>query len=66
MTKGFLPISIVKEDRLEYYNALDKYAAQGELKEFADMIAALEEKELDWYLAHKNLLGGYWQYCVSV
>lgn len=54
MAKGFLPVSIAKEDRLEYYNALDKYAAQGELKEFTDMIAALEEKQLDRYLAHKN------------
>lgn len=52
MTKGFLPVSIAKEDRLAYYNALDQYAAHGELGDFADMIAALEDKQLDKYLAH--------------
>lgn len=50
--RGFLPISIAKEDRLDYYNALDKYAAQGELKDFTNMVAMLEEKQLDKYLAH--------------
>lgn len=52
MAKGFLPVSIAKEDRLAYYNALDQYAAHGELGDFADMIAALEDKQLDKYLAH--------------
>lgn len=37
---------------LGYYNALDKYAAKGILKDFTDMVAALEEKQLDKYLAH--------------
>lgn len=50
MGKGFLPVYIAKEDRLEYYNALDKYATHGELNDFADMIAILEEKKLDKYL----------------
>lgn len=49
--KGFLPISIAKEDRLPYYNALDKYAAHGEQEDFVEIIAALEEKKLDKYLA---------------
>lgn len=52
LAKGFLPVSIAKEDRLAYYNALDQYAAHGELGDFADMIAALEDKQLDKYLAH--------------
>lgn len=52
LSRGFLPISIAKEDRLDYYNALDKYAAQGELKDFTNMVAVLEEKQLDKYLAH--------------
>ena len=52
MVKGFLPVSIAKEDRLDYYNALDQYAAHGELGDFADMIAALEDKQLDKYLTH--------------
>lgn len=53
MAKGFLPISVAKEDRLAYYNALDQFAVHGELKNFADMIATLEEKQLDKYLAQK-------------
>lgn len=52
LSRGFLPISIAKEDRLDYYNALDKYAVQGELKDFTNMVAMLEEKQLDKYLAH--------------
>ena len=51
MGKGYIPISIAKEDRLEYYNALDKYALHGDINDFADMIAVLEEKQLDRYLA---------------
>lgn len=50
MNRGFLPVSIAKEDRLDYYNALDRYAAHGELKDFVDMIGALEERQLDRYL----------------
>lgn len=52
LSRGFLPISIAKEDRLDYYNALDKYAVQGELKDFTNMVAMLEEKQLDKYLVH--------------
>ena len=52
LSKGFLPVSIAKENRLDYYNALNQYAAHGELGDFADMIAALEDKQLDKYLAH--------------
>lgn len=51
LSKGFLPISIAKEDRLDYYNALDKYAVKVELTDFTDMIASLEEKQLDRYLS---------------
>ncbi len=28
---GFLPVSVSKEDKLDYYNALDKYASKGDL-----------------------------------
>lgn len=55
MAKGFLPISVAKEDRLAYYNALDQFAVHGELKDFADMIAALEERQLDKYLSQKPI-----------
>lgn len=50
MSKGFLPVYIAKENRLAYYNALDAYAAHGELEGFADMLALLEEKKLEQYL----------------
>ena len=48
----FLPVSVAKEDRLDYYNALDKYAAEGDLQPFMELVATLEEKQLDKYLAH--------------
>ena len=51
MISGFLPISIAKENRLDYYNALDKYAAEGILEDFTKMIAELEEVQLDKYIS---------------
>ena len=50
MINGYLPISVNKEDRLDYYNALEQYAAHGNLEPFADFVADLEEKQLDEYL----------------
>ena len=50
MYAGFLPVSIAKEDRLDYYNALEAYATLGNLEAFTDLIAELEEKQLDIYL----------------
>lgn len=50
MINGFLPISIAKENRLEYYNALEKYAVNGNLKQFTELIAELEEEQLDIYI----------------
>lgn len=50
LSQGFLPVSIAKEDRLNYYNALEKYAVDGDLQLFADLVAELEEKQLDLYL----------------
>lgn len=51
MARGFLPISIAKESRLEYFEALEAYAVDGNLTPFAEMVAALEEARLDEYLA---------------
>lgn len=51
MSGGFLPVSIAKENRLEYFDALEAYAVGGNLKPFADMVASLEETRLDEYLA---------------
>ena len=50
MINGFLPISIAKESRLEYYNALEEYAVNGNLGLFAELVAKLEEEQLDTYI----------------
>jgi Fic family protein len=50
MLHGFFPISIKKETRLEYFKALEEYAVHRDLHLFADMIAVLEEEQLDRYL----------------
>ena len=51
MKHGFLPISVNKEDKLDYFNFLEEYAVNGNLEPFADFIAVLEEKQLDEYLS---------------
>lgn len=51
MSGGFRPISIAKENRVEYFDALEAYAVHGDLEPFADMVARLEEIRLDEYLA---------------
>ena len=51
MKNGFLPISVNKEDKLDYFNFLEEYAVNGNLEPFADFIAVLEEKQLDEYLS---------------
>lgn len=50
MAHGFLPVSIAKEARLNYFSALEAYAVHRDLSPFADMIALLEEQQLDRYL----------------
>ncbi len=50
MSEEFLPISIAKESRLEYYNALEDYAVNGSLEKFTELIATLEEEQLDDYI----------------
>ncbi len=47
MRNEFLPVSINKEDRLEYFNLLEEYAVNSNLAPFADFIAELEEQQLD-------------------
>lgn len=51
MANGFLPVSIAKESRLEYFEVLEAYAVNGELQPFTEMIVSLEEQQLDEYLA---------------
>jgi len=47
MAYGFLPISIPKERRLEYFNTLESYAVDGKLSPFSNLIAELEEVQLN-------------------
>jgi Fic family protein len=51
MINGFLPISIDKENRLTYFEALEEYALNGNLKPFADMVTELEAQQLNEYLS---------------
>jgi len=50
MVHGFLPVSIAKESRLEYFEALESYAVDADLNPFVDFIAALEERRLNLYI----------------
>ena len=50
MAQGFPPISIAKEDRLKYFDTLEAYALEENLDPFAEMIAILEEQQLDCYI----------------
>lgn len=51
MLHGFLPVSIRKENRLSYFEALEEYAVNDNLKPFAEMVAILEEEQLEEYLS---------------
>jgi Fic family protein len=50
MAKDYLPISITKESRLEYFEVLESYALNGDLEPFANFIANLENTRLDFYI----------------
>lgn len=50
MAKGFLPVSISKEERLEYYIALEAFAVNKDIQPFLELVAKLEEERLDEYL----------------
>lgn len=47
---GYLPVSVAKEKRVDYYNALEQYAVNGDLSPFAGFVAELEEQQLDEYI----------------
>ena len=57
MAAGFLPVSIAKEERLEYFETLEAYAVDEDLTPFAEMVASLEEQRLDEYLALEQQQG---------
>lgn len=51
MLNGFLPVSVAKEDRLEYFDTLEEYSVNDNLQSFSEMIAWLEEQRLNEYLS---------------
>jgi Fic family protein len=51
LSEGFLPVSIAKEDRLSYFEALESYVVDGDMISFAHIIAKLADQQLDQYLA---------------
>lgn len=50
MRNGFPAVSVAKENRLAYFNALEAYAVEGNLSLFEEMIAELVDQQLDRYL----------------
>ena len=50
LANGFPAVSIAKENRLDYFNALEAYATEGNLVPFAEMVADLADQQLDHYL----------------
>lgn len=57
MYGGYLPVNVKKEERLEYYQALDRYGVEGVLDDFLRFVVQLEERELDQYLSLGQELG---------
>lgn len=51
MSAGLLPINIRTENRLGYYDALDKYASERDLAPFAEFVADIEEDRIRHYLS---------------
>ena len=50
LANGFPAVSIAKESRLDYFNALEAYAVEGNLAPFAEMVADLVDHQMDRYL----------------
>lgn len=50
MAEGFPAISIAKEDRLEYFKALEAYAVEGDLHPFAELVAGLVDRQMEQYI----------------
>jgi Uncharacterized conserved protein len=50
MNSGYLPVIVKKENRLEYYNALDKAHTTGDYTDFVKLVNELEIEMLNKYL----------------
>lgn len=51
MSSGYLPVIIRKENRLAYYEALDKAHTQKRYERFIEMVASIQEETLNRYLS---------------
>ncbi len=51
LRSGFLPINIRTEDRIRYYDSLDRYASEHDLSLFSELVAEFEEKRIDSYIS---------------
>ncbi len=51
MRAGLLPINIRTENRIRYYDCLDKYAVECDLLPFAELVAEIEEARINHYLS---------------
>jgi Fic family protein len=52
MKHGYVPIVIKKEQRLEYYNALDFSHVKGEYDLFIQLVAGILEETFEFYIQH--------------
>ena len=62
MSDGWLPVSVAKEDRLKYFEALEAYAVGGNIEPFAAFVAELENKELDQMIDMIRQVAEYQEY----
>lgn len=51
MRSGYVPVIIKKDNRLKYYEALDKAHTTGDYTEFVKLVTEAEKEMLDRYLA---------------
>jgi len=54
MDAKYLPISISKENKSEYFELLEEFSCNGNLNKFVDYIAELEDKKLNQYISAIN------------
>ncbi len=50
MRSGYVPVIIKKDDRLKYYEALDKAHTTGDHTDFVKLVTEAEKEMLDRYL----------------
>jgi Fic family protein len=50
MENGFLPVSILRESRLIYYDALESYSVDGDLVPFSEFVFLQEKDRLEEFL----------------